>query len=179
MEGVILTERDERIQRARDGDREARAALVEEYYPRIHALARKLTRDDEVAREVTQETFLRAFARFEQFGEEHSLAAWLFRIATNHIRDLFRKQSRWETTDEEPAVFSTVESILQRSEDLHRVRKALDALAPESRTAMILHLQEGLPIEEIAFAMGRTANSVRMLIYRGLRKVRERVRGER
>ena len=167
------------VERARRGDKAARATLAKQHYAALFSLARKLTRNEDTAREVVQETFLRAFSKLDQYDGEHRFASWLFKIATNHVRDLHRRKGRWESSDKEPFVESTAESILEKSENLARVRRALNTLAPETRAALILHLQEGLPVTEIAFVLDLTRNAVRMKIYRGVAKVRALVQEAR
>jgi RNA polymerase sigma-70 factor (ECF subfamily) len=165
------------VERARRGEGPAREALASRYYPAVFSFARKLTGRADIALDVTQETFLRAFSRLEQHDPSYSFASWLFKIAANHVRDLHRRPDR-----PEPVVADTsepsAESILERSEDLDRVRRALDRLPSDLRLALTLHLQEELPVREIAFVLDLTDNSVRMKIYRGLQKVRALVREE-
>ncbi|MBI4564924.1 MAG: sigma-70 family RNA polymerase sigma factor [Planctomycetes bacterium] len=166
------------VARARRGDPRARAELARAHYDGVYSLARKLTRDEDAAREVAQETFARAFGHLDQHDDEHPFASWLFKIATNYIRDLARRRGRWESSDEEPVVASTPETILQKTEDVARVRRALDTLPAETRAAMILHLQEEMPIRDISFVLDLSENAVRMKIYRGLQKVRALVKEE-
>ena len=167
----------ERVERARRGDPAARAALVDLHYGAVYSLAFKLTGRPDAAGDVAQETFLRAFARLEQHDPEYSFASWVFKIAANHARDLHRRDVRAPQpprSGEEPGA----EAILEKREDLARVRSALESLPADSRLPFILHLQEGLPIREIAYALDSTENAVRMKIYRALLRVRSLLREE-
>jgi RNA polymerase sigma factor (sigma-70 family) len=166
---------DDVVERARKGDGPAREALASRYYPSVFSFARKLTGRAETALDVTQETFLRAFSRIEQHDPSYSFASWLFKIAANHIRDLHRRVGRPEPAPTDVSD-PPAESILERSEDLDRVRRALDRLPGDLRMALVLHLQEELSVREIAFVLDQTDNAVRMKIYRGLQKVRALVR---
>jgi len=167
------------VSRARAGDAGSRTRLADRHYGAVHALARKLLQDPEAARDVTQETFLRAFARMDQYSGERPFSSWLLKIATNLVRDLHRRKGRWETAEEDPAdeEAERPEAILQKGEEIGRVQAALDALAPEVRAPLVLHLQEGMPVREIAWVLDLTENAVRMKIYRGLRKVRATLGG--
>ncbi len=142
--------------------------LVARHYGAVWSLARKLTRDDATASDIAQETFARAIAHIES-DDVHSPASWLFKIATNLVRDLHRR--RRPDPAPEPAV-PPCESILERNEDLARVRRALDTLPTEVRAAMVLHLQEGLTIPELAFILDTTEHAVRNRIHRALHQVR-------
>ena len=96
--------------------------LVELHYAAVWSLARKLTGDDATASDVTQETFARALARID---DVHSPRSWLFKIATNHVRDLHRRRGRdWGALPE--ATSPPSDAILERTEELARVRRALD-----------------------------------------------------
>ena len=177
MNAITTGPESERVERARRGDPAARAALVERHYAAVYSLAIKLTGRAEAARDVAQETFLRAFARLEQHDPEYSFASWVFKIAANHARDLFRKEGRAPgppVRDGEPGA----EAILEKQEDLARVRAALESLSSDHRLPLVLHLQEGLPVREIAYALESTENAVRMKIYRGLMRVRALLREE-
>lgn len=169
---------EELVDRARRGETPARDTLAARYYPAVFSFARKLTGRTETALDVTQETFLRAFSRIEQHDPAYSFASWLFKIAANHIRDLRRRAGRPDAAPEPPAEAPVPETILEQTEDLDRVRCALDTLPSDLRTPLLLHLQEQLPVREIAFVLDLTDNAVRMKIYRGLQKVRALVREE-
>jgi RNA polymerase sigma-70 factor (ECF subfamily) len=166
------------VDRARSGDARARAALVEQHYPAAHSLAFKLTGSPETSRDVVQEAFLRAFARIDQHHAEYSFASWLFKIVANQARDLFRREARGEARELAPDPEPGADAILQKSEEAARVRAALETLPVHTRLPLILHLQEGLPIREIAYATETSENSVRMKIYRGLLRVRALLREE-
>ncbi len=149
--------------------------LVERHYAAVWSLARKLTRDDATASDVAQETFARALAHIDEDGI-HSVASWLFKIATNLVRDQHRR--RWREEPRSDGVEPPCESILEKNEDLARVRRALDELPTESRAAMVLHLQEGLTVPEIAFILDITDHAVRNKIHRALSRVRSQLSEE-
>jgi RNA polymerase sigma factor (sigma-70 family) len=171
----VETLADDVLERARKGDGPARDALASRYYPAVYSFARKLTGRVETALDVTQETFLRAFSRIGQHDPAYSFLSWLFKIAANHVRDLHRQAGRIEPSLA-GASDSPADAILERSENLDRVRRALDRLPSDIRMALVLHLQEELSVREIAFVLDQTDNAVRMKIYRGLQKVRALVR---
>jgi len=153
--------------------------IVNACYPGVYSLGCKLTGDADLAREIAQETFLRAASHLNQVSEPRRLRSWVFKIASNYIRDLFRRQGRWEAVEiEEEEEPDEPPRILEKTDDLRRVREALDSLPAETRTALVLHLQEGLTIREISDALDMTEHAARLKIYRGLQKVRARISGE-
>jgi len=161
---------DDLVERARAGDADARNRLVARHYGAVWSLARKLVRDDATASDVAQETFARALARLDQYDGRHRFSSWLFKIASNHVRDLHRRRA---PDPVERAPVESADAILAKSEDIARVRRALDALPTETRAAMTLHLQEELTVPEIAFVLDLTEDAVRNKIHRGLQKVRD------
>lgn len=170
---------EEVVERARQGDAAARDALVARYYPALYSFTRKLTGRDETALDATQETFLRAFSRMDQQDPAYSFGSWLFKIAANHVHDLRRRSKRPDPPPADAPDAGGAESILERAEDLERVRRALDGLPSDLRIALVLHLQEELPVREIAFVLDQTENAVRMKIYRALQRVRAHIREDR
>ena len=165
------------LERALKGDPEARAELVQRHYGAVYSLAWKLVRHVETARDVAQEAFLRAFTRLDSHDPRFSFGAWVLKIASNHALDLLRQAGRWEPPPEEVEPPSP-ESILERGEDIARVRRALDALPPDTRAALVLHLQEALPLREIAFVLDLSEHAVRNRIWRGLQKLRADLKEE-
>jgi len=161
--------------KALGGDAAARGDLVRRHYGAVYSLAWKLTRHVETARDVAQEAFLRAFSRLGSHDPRFSFGSWVLKIASNHALDLLRQAGRREPLPEEVEPPSP-ESVLERGEDLARVRRALDALPPDTRAALVLHLQESLPLREIAFVLDLSENAVRNRIWRGLQKVRADLR---
>ena len=170
---------EEVVERARQGDAAARDALVSRYYPALYSFARKLSGRVETALDTTQETFLRAFSRMDQHDPSYSFGSWLFKIAANYLHDLRRRSKVPEPPPAAASESPGAESILEQAEDLERIRRALDGLPSELRIALVLHLQEELPVREIAFVLDQSENAVRMKIYRALQKVRARIREDR
>src|SRR5258706_3029763 len=85
--GLLPEDTDEALaDRACRGDRAAEATLALRLYPGVHALASRLLRDPEAARDATQEAFVRAFSRLDQFDRSYRFSPWIFRILVNLIR---------------------------------------------------------------------------------------------
>ncbi len=181
---TITPETDEALaERALRGERAAESALAQRLYPGVHALASRLLRDPENARDATQEAFLRAFSRLEQFDRRHRFSAWLFRILVNLIRDEFRRSGRVpgpEPSGPEPVSAGPAPGDrLIREEDLGRLRSALDELPEETRLAILLYFQEGLNGREVAYALDLSHQAARLRICRGIAIVRARLVEER
>ena len=181
--GLLPEETDEGLAaRACRGDRTAETTLALRLYPGVHALASRLLRDPEAARDATQEAFVRAFSSLDQFDQSHRFSAWIFRILVNLIRDELRRSGRIvagedqirERVDLDPGPGA----LAIREEDVRRARSAIDELSEETRLAVLLYFQEGLSGREVAFALNLTPTATRIRICRGLARIRLRLRDE-
>lgn len=147
----------ERIARILAGDQLAARELYDECAPRVYRLAYRLTGDADLARECTQDTFVRAFARLARFRGESAVATWLHRItvtvAADALRRVKRIRERETQLDHRLALAGGngdgVDPILRR-----RLHRAIDRLPEIYRLAVILHDIEGYTHVEIAEMLG-------------------------
>lgn len=138
------------------GDRTAARALYDAHAPRVYRLAYRLTSEAELAREVTQDVFVRAFGRLARFRGDAAFSTWLHRITVRmvaeRLRQVVRRRERevplesWQPEDVMP---SPVDPIMR--ERLHR---AIDELPEMYRTVVIMHDIEGYTHAEIGEAVG-------------------------
>jgi RNA polymerase sigma-70 factor (ECF subfamily) len=157
------------------------AALYPEYGARIHSFLRRLTQDDALAEDLTQETFVRAAEHTATLRDHSKVSNWLYRIATNLFRDHLRKhnrieQSLWETSDTDDesndaaALADPSPSLvqqLQRQAVTQCVRDCIGELPPPYRAALLLFAVEGKTVEEIAAILGCSPGAVKVRLHRG------------
>ena len=125
-----------------------------------------MTRAQDVAEDILQETYCRFLTARLPGMEEHQLRSYLFRIATNLMRD------RWRGSKEQPGVLSEeIESSSPHPERTLGVRQAFDRLKPRERQLLWLAYVEGSNHREIAESTGLGAASIRMLLFRARRKL--------
>ena len=145
------------IARGRAGDRLAARALYDAHVGRVLRLAHRITGDAHLAREVTQDAFVKALSRLDQFRGDSAFSTWLHRItvtvALNAMKKVKRQRGR-EAPIEDAEVLSGegeggVDPVVR--ERLHR---AIDALPEIYRTTLIMHELEGYSHIEIAEALG-------------------------
>src|SRR5215510_8962612 len=168
------------IQRFLAGEEVAFERLVERYYQRIDRLAQQVIRHPMAAEDITQEVFLRAYRAIPRFRGEASFYSWLYRIAINLCLNHLRQQANHLALAAEPdgaAVAADPSSLLETQEQEHLVRKAIDALPPHYRVAVILRDLEGLSYQEIADILGIPLGTVKSRINFGKRLLREKLRG--
>jgi RNA polymerase sigma-70 factor (ECF subfamily) len=146
----------ELIARVLAGDRVAARELYDAQAPRVYRLAFRLTGDADLAREFTQDTFVRAFAQLSRFRGDAALSTWLHRITVTVVSNAMRRVKRFraretELEDVHPigSDASGVDPVLR-----DRLHRAIDALPEIYRTTLIMHDVEGYTHTEIAEVLG-------------------------
>lgn len=171
---------------AASGDRDAFEALVLRHQRRIVNYAMAIVRDAADAEDVAQETFLRAYRSLTRFRGESSFKTWLYAIATNAARTGLDRRGRRRRLEEGslddeaaplsagdvPAGGADAETTLVRRESIDR---ALAALPPDLRVAVVLRDVEGLDYKEIAAATRAPIGTVESRIFRARRRLRPRL----
>ena len=174
---------EELVARSKTGDAESFNQLVKRWERPIFALAYRTLGREEDARDVTQETFLRAFRALAGFKGDAKFSSWLYRIALNLCRDWMRKERRAPLMDvpegvaiedlaSERGPTETVEDLAARAELGRVVAKAMAHLPPEQRQAIILKEYHGLTFQEIADLMRCPLSTVKTRVYQGLSTLR-------
>ena len=174
---------EELVARSKTGDTESFNQLVKRWERPIFALAYRTLGREEEARDVTQETFLRAFRALGGFKGDAKFSSWLYRIALNLCRDWMRKERRaplvgvpegveLEQLASERGPSETVEDLAARAELSAVVEAAMKVLPAEQRQAIILKEYHGLTFQEIADVMKCPLSTVKTRVYQGLSTLR-------
>ncbi|MGH9123455.1 MAG: RNA polymerase sigma factor [Acidimicrobiales bacterium] len=173
---------------ARSGDRSAFDELVKATYTDMYTLAYRLTGNEEDARDVVQEAYLRAFRGLKRFRGDARFTTWMYRITANCASTLLSKRARTrhEDLDEEVDVVDTAadHDPEQRAElafDRERITRALEELPVRLRTVIVLRDVYDLPHESIAAELGISEAAAKVRLHRARRKLHERLfphRGE-
>ena len=174
---------EELVARSIGGDQESFNQLVLRWERPIYALAYRVIGREEDARDVCQETFLRAFRALNGFRGQAKFSSWLYRIALNLCRDWVRKERRTPVVQapEELEVLEmaaireptpSVEDLVARRELTRVVERAMARLPEEQRTAIILKEYHELTFQEIADLVGCPLSTVKTRLYQGLSVLR-------
>src|SRR5213594_4387426 len=164
----------ELIARVRAGDALAERALYDAHVDRVFRLAYRLAGDDDLARDFTQETFIRAFERLDSFRGEAALSTWLYTIATTVTLNGLRKLKRRGREIELDTAADVAESRRRAEPDLKtRLYAAIEALADKYRMVFVMHDVEGYTHEEIATALNVEVGTSKAQLSRARAKLRE------
>ena len=152
-------------------------ALYDRHFQQIYRFVYSRVREQTAAEDVTSEVFmkaLKAMPRYQDTGRP--FAAWLYQIAVNAIADRYRTlrpaQPLEDFHDLSVAGPAIEEQAAQRDE-VRRIWAIVEELPSQQRTALVLKFQEDLKIEDIALAMGKTPGAVKLLIHRGVSRLRD------
>lgn len=157
------------------GDRRAGRALYDRHAPRVYRLVYRLVGDEELAREFTQDTFVKAFSRLAGFRRECALSTWLHAIAVSMVRSGMRRITRFRTREADLLEASHVAVSSPRADpDLReRLTQALEELPEKFRTVVVLHDVEGYTHQEIAVMTGVPEGTCKTRLANGRAKLRE------
>src|SRR6188474_2608874 len=177
---------EELVARSIGGDADSFNELILRWERPIYALAYRTIGREEDARDVCQETFLRAFRALPGFRGQAKFSSWLYRIALNLCRDWIRRQRRApvqqlpEDTDAselagETGPVESIEELVARRELTAIVEEAMSVLSEEQRTAIILKEYHGMTFQEIADMQGCPLSTVKTRLYQGLTVLRRQL----
>ena len=162
------------VHRCLAGEPLAERALYDAHVERIYRLAHRMAGDADLAADFTQETFIRAFDRLDQFRGDSSLATWLHTIAVsvalNGMRKVKRIRARTDNIDETPDLTARQPGF---TGDLKaRLHSAIDALSEKLRPVFVMHDVEGYTHEEIAGTLGIPVGTSKARLFDARAKLR-------
>jgi RNA polymerase sigma-70 factor (ECF subfamily) len=167
---------------ARSGDREAFRTLVERHSRYLYGVAYRMTGNAEDARDVVQETWLKAHSQLGRFEARANLRTWLTRIAINCAIDYIRKTRRHEAPvdvsadgrswHEQPTLQPLPDRLVLAGEIGTRIEGTMRCLTTLERAAFVLRHVEGMSIDEIGTALGLNTSATKHSIFRAVRKMR-------
>ena len=171
------------VARSIAGDTESFDQLILRWERPIYALAYRTIGREEDARDIVQDTFLRAYRALPGFKGQAKFSSWLYRIALNLCRDWMRRQRRTPTVQmpegvdvtelaSEQGPVESIEDLVARREMSRAVALAMKELPDEQRTAIILKEYHGLTFQEIADLQGCPLSTVKTRLYQGLSVLR-------
>jgi len=152
-------------------------ALYDRHFQQIYRFVYSRMREQTAAEDVTSEVFmkaLKAIPRYQDTGRP--FAAWLYQIAVNAIADRYRMQRPSQPLEDFHDLSvggPALEDLAAHRDEVRRIWSLVETLPHQQRTALVLKFQEDMKIEDIAVAMGKTPGAVKLLIHRGVSRLRD------
>lgn len=167
------------VAQAKAGDTEAFGVIYTDFLNPIFRFIRMQVRDQVEAEDLTQEVFVKAFSRLDQFGKNgDNFSAWLYQIARTTVLDWYKKK-KMVIVDEPDEVFGKLESphgnplvLVLNKEKKELVDEALAGLGHTDREVIVLHYVNDLSHAEIAKILGLSEDAVRQRKSRAIRSLR-------
>jgi RNA polymerase sigma-70 factor (ECF subfamily) len=166
--------------RASQGDQEAFRDLVKKYQGPIHGFALQFFRASDIAEDVAQETFLRAFRFLHTYDPSRKFLTWLYTIARNICIDKHRERWRKErvSIDDVPPSLLRFDSpeadpllTVERKEEAQIMHNAIESLSEKYRTPIILCYLQGLSYQEISDVLGLSLSNTKIRIFRAKKRL--------
>ena len=161
------------VERAAQGDQDAFAQLVHDALPRLDTAARLIVRDPELARDAVQDALLRCWRDLRSLREPERFNAWLYKLTVNACIDEHRRRRRRPIEIEITALHTPLvpdpSTAVAERDSVDRVLRALD---PNGRAIIVLHYYLGLPLTDVAGAVGVPVGTVKSRLNRALGQMR-------
>jgi len=168
----------ELVRRGRTGDDAALGLLAKRHHAAAYRVALSLVGQDDLAQDVVQDAFLKAFRALEGFRADASFRTWLLTITANEAKGALRRVGRRKETvlddampvaSEEP---DPAEAAVM-SDEASRARSMLERLPEKQRLSVTLRIEEGLSFREIGEVIGSSEGAARVNYFHGIRRLRE------
>ena len=167
----------ELVKRFQKGEKEVFNGLVIKYQSRIYNLVYKYVPNSEIAKDLCQEVFIKAFRSLPGFKRESAFYSWIYRIAINLCIDFLRKQNRLQilsldelpTSPNDEIPLTDAKPIPPDRAETNElgliIGKAVKQLPPGQRRVFNLRYQEGLQLKEIAARLDRSEGTIKAHLY--------------
>jgi RNA polymerase sigma-70 factor, ECF subfamily len=168
----------ELVQRGRRGDDSALGMLVKRHHAAAYRVAIGFVKQDDVAQDVVQDAFLKAFRALEGFRADASFRTWLLTITANEARGALRRLGRRRETALDDARMVPSDEMdpseaAMLGEEASRARSMLERLPEKQRLSVSLRIEEGLSFREIGEVIGSSEGAARVNYFHGIRRLRE------
>jgi RNA polymerase sigma-70 factor (ECF subfamily) len=168
------------ITRAKNGDEDAFHLIFNRYGRPVLSFINNLVQNHELAEELAQETFVRAYRNLRGLQDEARLSTWLFGIARNAALDELRRRSRHASLEADPAdpAAAAPDDAVEAAFNRAAVRAALLTLDARNREVVALKFHAGLDNAEIAAVLGVSPSNAGTLLHRAMTKLREAIEAD-
>ena len=168
----------ELVEAGRSGDEAALSTLVRRHHAAAYRVAVSLAKEEDMAQDVVQEAFMKAFRGLAGFRGDASFRTWLLTITANEARGALRRRGRRrETALEDAGEVGSGElgpaGAALVAHEAERARRLLEQLPEKQRMSVTLRIEEGLSFREIGEVIGSSEGAARVNYFHGIRRLRE------
>lgn len=166
----------ELVRRAQGGDRRAFGRLVERHQERVLATLGKMTGDPDLALDLTQDAFVRAWQKIGDFERRSKFSTWLYRIAVRLAYDALDRRKRVVDVDLERGVADPdpgPDARVEAADTAGILRRKIEELPRLQRAVVTLRAWDDLPYREIAEILETTENSARVSFHYAIKRLRD------
>lgn len=162
-----------------DGDKQAFNALVERYRDRMVSYAYRMVGSAELAQDVAQETFVRVYKSAGTFRDDGRFSPWVYKIASNVCLSERARRAKdalnvdFETLEDTHDSGVVVEDQVMAALTSERLSRGIAKLNAQHKTALMMHVYQGLTYVEIGEALGVPTGTVKSRLFYAIRKLRE------
>lgn len=161
------------VTRARHGDEDAFTELVELDGDRSHAIAYRILRDADRAKDAAQQAFILAWRELPRLRDVERYEVWFYRLLVNECYQEARRHQRWTSRvrllpPEGPAIADPIVVV----DDRDALERAFQLLSPQHRAVFVMHHYAGMPLADIAEVVGVPVGTVKSRLHRSIRDLR-------
>ena len=177
-----------RIEGAKNGDRASQEAIVRLYERRVYSLILRMVGNREDARDILQETMVKALTSINRYDGSYPFLSWLFKIGANKSIDFLRRrkiefkmfayEDEDARIDDVPDAGATVAETLADRIDWAIVERCMESLEPRYRAVLFLRYRDDLSYQEIARVLSMPMGTVKILLHRGRIELKKQVMRE-
>jgi RNA polymerase sigma-70 factor (ECF subfamily) len=179
VSGLPTRDEERRLVERAKQDPAAFGELYDRYFHQIYRFVYSRVKEQAGAEDVTSEVFMKALRGMPRYVDTgRPFTAWLYQIAVNAIADRYRSRRVMEDVDELRTLSTgepSLDELAAQRDEIQRIWAVVETLPGPQRTAMVLKFQEDMKIDDIAGVMGKTPGAVKLLIHRGVTRVRAEV----
>ena len=152
--------------------------IYDQYIDKIYRFVYLKVNSQETAEDITSKVFLKGFETYKNQKDIKNIGAFLYKIAGNAVVDHYREKGRTKTVsaDASPEIADPGTSPQDKailSADINTIKKSIQKLKKEHQDIIIWHYLEDMPIANIAKLLDKPAGTVRVILHRGLKELRD------
>ncbi|HOV33750.1 MAG TPA: RNA polymerase sigma factor [Candidatus Hydrogenedens sp.] len=169
----------ELVQKSRQGNTEAFAELVRKHQQIVFNIAYRFMRDTELAEDMAQESFIKAFKHIKGFRGDCTFSTWLYRVTCSVcLTELNRRKKKLEVELQPNTPAGSIENKVTEQEIAEKVRECVTRLSDRYSTVLTLYYLNGISYEEIAEIMGIPVGTLKTWMFRARKQLRKIVEKE-